>query len=102
MNRWELEQKIVIKALKDPAFKKQLLEQPKEALREFFKSDKTVNLSNLDKFNVRVIEENKSEWVLSLPYMTEKMASLSDAELEKLFAAAPGEFDAIVEDQPPR
>jgi hypothetical protein len=35
MNRWELEQKIVIKALKDPAFKRKLISQPKETVLEF-------------------------------------------------------------------
>ena len=93
MNRWEFEQKIVIRALKDPAFKKKLLSQPKEAVREFLKNEKGAgsDLSILDKINFKVIEEKKDEWVLTLPNF-QKLQGLSDAELEKLAA---GDFGAM-------
>jgi hypothetical protein len=83
MNRWELEQKIVIRALKDPAFKKKLLGQPKEALREFLKGEK-VDLTGLDKLNLRVVEEQKEEWVLALPSLPAEMSAMAEEQLEKL------------------
>ena len=87
MNRWELEQKIVIRALKDPAFKKQLLLKPKETLREFLKGEKGVDFSLLDRQDVKVTEEKKDEWVLALPQLPKELAALSDAEIEEIFAA---------------
>jgi hypothetical protein len=83
MNRWELEQKVVIKALKDPAFKKQLLANPKEAVRDFLKNEKGFDRSLWDKITVRVVEEQKEEWVLALPSISKEGLNLSDAEMEK-------------------
>ena len=89
MNRWEMEQKIVMKALKDPAFKKQLISNPKETVLEFLKNEKITNISSAPKVNIRVVEEKKGEWVLSIPYLAKDAESLSEAEMEK-FAA--GDF----------
>lgn len=88
MNRWELEQKIVLKALKDPVFKKKLLSQPRETLRDFLKSEKMIDLSSLDKLNIRVVEEKKEEWVLALPSVTTDTSTLTDAEIEKVAGGA--------------
>src|SRR5262245_30133749 len=85
MNRWQVEQKIVIKALKDPAFKKKLMSKPKEAVRECVTplSQKVVDVSLFDKINIRIVEEKKDEWVLTMPYLQAATGTLTDAELEK-------------------
>ena len=83
MNRWEMEKKIAIRALKDPNFKKKLLSNPKEALKEFFKGEK----ERLDMMHVKVYEEKKNEWIFSIPYLEEGHRELSEKELEKLVAA---------------
>jgi len=88
MDRWEVEKRIVMKALKDPAFKKKLLSNPKEALKECFKNEKGFDSARFEKLLVRAIEEKQGEWVLSLPYIGKEHKNLSDSELEKLFAAA--------------
>jgi hypothetical protein len=86
MNRWEIEQKIVIRALKDPAFKKKLLAQPREAVLEFLKGEKGANLAALDKVNIRVVEEKKQEWVLAMPYLKASGEALTDEMTERLHA----------------
>jgi len=87
MNRWEMEKKIVMKALKDPAFKQKLISHPKEALKECFKNEKRIDPSLFDKLTIKIAQEKQGEWTLSLPYLSQKQGNLSDAELEKLFAA---------------
>ena len=86
MNRWTIEQKIMIKALKDPTFKKQLLTNPMEAVREFLKDVKTIDLSILNQIKIRVIEEKKGEWVMALPLLELKENVQSETELGKLNA----------------
>lgn len=86
MNRWELEKKIVIKALKDPTFKKQLLLRPNETVREFLKNENEFDFSRFAKINFLVVEEKREEWILALPWLQEGAKALSDAELEQLFA----------------
>ena len=82
MNRWEIEKKIAIKALKDPAFKKKLLANPKEALKEF------LDEKQLGALTIKVYEEKKDEWIFSIPHLDTHGRQMSDQELEKLFAAA--------------
>lgn len=81
MNRWEIEKKVVLKALKDPSFKKKLLSNPKEALKEF------CNEKQLGNIQIKIHEEKQGEWIFSIPNINEKQRELTDAELEKLFAA---------------
>ena len=87
MDRWEMEKKIVMKALKDPTYKKKLLSSPKEAMKELFKNEKGVDLSKLDKLNIRIHEEKQGELIIALPHIKEGNRQLSDAELENLSAA---------------
>lgn len=87
MNRWELEKKIVIQALKNPEFKKKLLSNPKETLKEFLKNEKEADPTILDKTTIKILEEKKNEWMIPLPNLGVEMQQLSDQELEKLFAA---------------
>jgi hypothetical protein len=100
MNRWELEQIIVLKALKDPAFKKRLLGQPKEALRDFLKDEKGIDLTGFDTLNVRVIEEQKEEWVLALPSLPAEMASMTEEQIEKVVAGCGCATVAITRERP--
>jgi len=87
MNRWEMEKKIVMKALKDPAFKQKLISHPKEALKECFKNEKGIDPSLFDKITIKITQEKQGEWTLSLPHLSKERGHLSDAELEKMFAA---------------
>ncbi len=87
MNRWELEKKIVMKALKDPEFKKKLLSQPKQTLKDFLKTEKDMDLYFLDKMNIKAYEEKKDEWMISIPNPGVETQHLTTADLEKLFAA---------------
>jgi len=88
MDRWELEKKIVMKALKDPSFKKQLLEKPKEALKNLLQGEENVNPEFLEKIRMHIVEEQQGEWILSLPHLPyEKVQRMSAKELENLFAA---------------
>jgi Xaa-Pro aminopeptidase len=92
MNRWEMEKKISIAAIKDPAFKKKLLANPKEALKSLFKGE--LDQAFLERLDVKVQEEKKNEWVISLPYVEMQRKTLSDEELEKIaggsWCQAPG------------
>ena len=81
MNRWEIEKKCAIKAIKDPAFRKRLMSDPKSALKEI---DRSLDLKSI---NIRVVEEKQNEWMLVVPHHNKKYEQLSDSQLEKLFAA---------------
>jgi len=83
MNRWEMEKKIAIKAIKDPAFKKKLQTHPKEALKELFKNEK-----GLDSLHIKIEEEKKDEWIIPIPLVSGEMEKLSDAELANLAAGS--------------
>lgn len=85
MNRWAHVQYIVIKAMKDPEFKKKLCSKPKEALQELLKNEKSIDLSQLEKINVRIVEEKKDEWVLALPCLESTDSGLPDKDLERMF-----------------
>jgi hypothetical protein len=82
MNRWEMEKKIVIQALKDSQFKKKLLTHPKEALKELF-GDKLM----VDQLQIQVREEKKNEWVIAIPHIEMQGQKLSDTELERIAGA---------------
>jgi hypothetical protein len=67
MNRWEMEKKIAIAAIKDPSFKKKLLANPKQALKELFKNELTQ--AQLEQLNIKIQEEKKNEWIIALPHV---------------------------------
>lgn len=75
-----MEKKIVMKALKNPSFKKELMANPKKALKGICED------SFLEKVKIKVQEEKQGEWVFSIPHIAEGK-KMSDQELEKLFAA---------------
>lgn len=81
MDRWEIEKKVVMKALKDPAFKKELISNPKKALKGFCKE------ADLEHAKIKIYEEKQNEWIFSIPHIEAHGKKMSDQELEKLFAA---------------
>ncbi len=87
MDRYELEKKIITKALKDPAFKKRLLASPKEAIKEAFQDEKKFNHDALSQIHIHLYQEKEGEITLVIPYNKEQNKSLSDREIENLFAA---------------
>ena len=84
MNRWEAEQKIAIKAIKDPEFKKKLLQDPKKALKEFFKNEKNFNI---DALHIHVTQEKKGEWIIPIP-LIHQSENLSEKDLKNVAAGA--------------
>ena len=87
----DLEAKIAIKAIKDPEFKKKLLQDPKKALKELFKNEKNFNI---DALHIHVTQEKKGEWIIPLP-LIEHSESLSEKDLKNLAA---GILDLGIED----
>ncbi len=87
MDRYDLEKKIVTKALKDPAFKKKLLASPKEAIKEALKNEKNFNFEALNQIHIRLHQEKEGEITLVIPFIKDQNKSLSDREIENLFAA---------------
>lgn len=81
MNRWEIEKKVAIKAIKDPAFRKKVMSDPMHAIHEIDKSFKRQEI------HVRVLEEKQNEWILAIPHYNQGYQNMSEKELENLFAA---------------
>ncbi len=82
MNRWEAEKIVAIKAIKDPAFRKKLLADPKKALAEI-----DPLFAKMTDIQFKIIEEQQNEWTLVLPRTSLEFRNLSDDELSKLSAA---------------
>ena len=78
MDRWEIEKKTAIKAIKDPAFRKKLQTDPKKAIREI---DKTFTNEDI---HIKVVEEKTNEWILSIPPSIQDIDRLSEHDIEKL------------------
>jgi hypothetical protein len=76
---------IIAKAWKDPAFKKKLLEHPKETLKE-------CGYTFHENVTVKVIEESSNSYTFVLPAKPAHAQNLSDAALNKI--AAGGQLDA--------
>ncbi len=83
MSHSQFGEKIIARAWKDPAFKKKLLANPKEALIEM-----GVHVSA--NVNVQVIEDTNSSYTFVLPASPANAKNLSEAELEKVAAAGQG------------
>ena len=83
INRWEIEKKAAIKAIKDPGFRRKLKEDPINALTLI---DKSISKG----VNVKVVEEKENEWVLAIPFHSKQWEQLSEIEIEKLFAGTIG------------
>lgn len=80
-NREETETMINIHAWKDPEFKKELLKNPKEALKK-------LGMKNIPaSINIKVIEQKHNEWAIVLREPPEKAEDMSIEELKKTSAA---------------
>lgn len=79
-NNKEIAAKVIAKAWKDPAFKKKLLSNPKEALKEMGYSFDT-------NMNIRCIEDTKHSITLVLPLSPADASRLSEKELSSIAAA---------------
>lgn len=73
MNQKEL----ILKALKDPNFKKKLLAQPKKTIEEEFK------ISIPSDIEIHVLQETENKHYLVLPFIS---SDLSEKELEQIAA----------------
>jgi len=62
----ELQQKIIKKAMTDPAFKKELLGNPKEAIKKSF------NINVPENIKLNVVEETSEQFYLVLPSSPEE------------------------------
>lgn len=74
-SRRELEQQIVLRANKDADFRRHLLKNPKQALKEAF------DVELPPKMELQVLEETTSRMCIVLPALS---SELSEAELEKV------------------
>ncbi len=82
MSHSQFGEKIIARAWKDPAFKKKLLTNSREALKEM-----GVNVpSNV---NVKVIEDSANTYTFVLPASPANAKNLSEAELENIAGADP-------------
>ena len=86
MNRWEMEKKAAIKAIKDPQFRKKLLSKPMDAIKEIDPKMKC------DRLQIRVIEEKQNEWILAIPHSAKEHEQMSEEDLLKIYAATPGKW----------
>lgn len=74
MNYQEMRNKIIVHAWKDPNFKKQLLSNPKAALKSF-------GLTLPENLNIKVMEEPENTFTLVLPKAPAQVRELSEKEL---------------------
>jgi len=80
-SRRDFEAKIIAHAWKDPQFKKQLLSNPRAALKEFH-----YNLP--ENYQCKVVEETENQWILVLPPSPAEAAKLSESQLLSFAAGA--------------
>lgn len=76
----EIQAKIIARAWKDEAFKKKLLENPKEALKEF-------DVEWRGTIILTALEETSNQFYFVLPQSPAQISKLSETELENLAAA---------------
>lgn len=86
MDRKELENKIVIKAWKDPEFKKNLLKNPQETIEDFIREvyDRDISIPSDTKF--QILEPEQNTIVIVLPPSPSEMRKTSEFELETIAA----------------
>ena len=87
-----LEEQLVAKAMKDEAFRKNLLENPKAAIEE------ETGIKLPEAINLKVLEENPSTFYLILPLKInpENEDELTEAELEMVSGGYGGPYTDIV------
>jgi hypothetical protein len=76
MSEGTIQEQVVARAMKDPAFRQALLSNPKAVLaREY-------HMHLAEEITIRVLEEPPQTFTLVLPALEETLLDLSDAELE--------------------
>jgi hypothetical protein len=87
------QEEIIAKAWKDPNFKKKLLENPKEALKE-------CGIKVPENVKIKVIENSEQNYTFVIPQSPANAAQLSEQELEKISASrgCPGPVSFIKPD----
>ena len=82
MNRSDTEKKVNMRAWKDPEFRKKLIKNPQEALKEF-------GVENIPAFvNIKIVEEPKNEWTIVLHTPPPNVKNLSEEEMQNLAAGS--------------
>src|SRR6185437_8010368 len=76
MSEGTMQEQVIARALKDPAFRQALLANPRAVLAEEYH----VHLA--EQVTLRVLEEPPNTFTLVLPAVEEALLELSDAELE--------------------
>lgn len=77
-NRQQTEAQINVQAWKNPAFKKKLSENPRDALKKMGMNKIPADL------NIRIVEEEENQWVIRLYNRPANFKKISDAELKKM------------------
>ena|ERR1700761_3274157 len=85
LNRQQTEAKINIRAWKDPAFKQMLETNPSAALQEMGMKKVPASL------DIRIVEEEKDQWVIRLHKRPVNFKELSEECLEKVACGHPQE-----------
>lgn len=81
--RRELETSLIVKAIKDPEFKKSLLSNPREGVVAAVK-ELDPNFEIRDDMNIQVYEEPENSFYLVLPHIPAQQVEISDEDLEKV------------------
>jgi len=84
----EAQQNAIVRAWKDPEYKKRLLTHPREAFRE-------IGFPVPEQVHIHVYEGRENTWSFVLPPSPHGSKTLSEAELRKLAAA--GSMPANIE-----
>ena len=81
MSEGTIQEHVIARAMKDPAFRQQVLSNPRAVLaREY-------HIHVPEHLNVRVLEEAPHTFTLVLPAREEALLELSDADLESVSGA---------------
>jgi len=82
-NRRELETSIIVKAIKDADFRKELLNNPRETIVAAVK-ELDPDIQMRDDMTIKVFEEPEKAFYLVLPHVPQKQVEISDEDLEKV------------------
>ena len=83
----ELEERIILKALKDSTFREQLLKDPKGAIGQ------ELGIVLPDHLSVKIVEEKENEVYLVIPVKADQQDELTPAELESVSGGWTGNTD---------
>ncbi len=86
----QIREELLKKAAKDPAFRKKLMANPKEAVKELYKQHKRFDSRTLEKGIVKLYVEKKDELMIVIPDQLAESGALTDEELSKVAAGSCG------------